>query len=84
MEYRPGIIREKLQISLWKVDECGVVKTKDRYFTPKHKRFRSPYFSGFQIVPSIDKVTLVVFLMYYPTSLMPSYINREIGLLLGV
>lgn len=60
IEYQPKIIREKLQISLWRMDAYGVVKTKDRYFTPTHERFKSSNFGNFQIYPSLDKETIVL------------------------
>ena len=31
LEYQPPIIRKKFQISLWRIDEYGVVKTRSRY-----------------------------------------------------
>lgn len=39
VNYQPPIQRNKFQISLWKIDEYGVAKTKYAYFTPKDKRF---------------------------------------------
>lgn len=60
LEYKPAIIREKFQISLWRVDDFGLVKTKDRYFTPNSKRFEDPDFTGFSIQNSLDNENIVL------------------------
>lgn len=57
-EYRPPIIREKLQISIWRADRFGVVKTKAKYFTPKDPKFDIDAFKGFDIVNSLDGETI--------------------------
>lgn len=49
IEYRPPLIREKLQLSLWKIDNYGVVKIKFKYFTPKTERLATNDFSTFKI-----------------------------------
>ena len=59
-EYRPPIIREKLQISLWRVDRFGVVKTKSKYFTPKVSEFDINTFHGLDIVCSLDGETILL------------------------
>jgi hypothetical protein len=59
-EYQPSIIREKMQISLWKIDNYGVVKTKDLYFTPTHERFRQKDFPGFNIFSSLDSENIIL------------------------
>lgn len=55
IEYQPKCIREKYQISLWKVDSFGVVKIKDSYITPSHERVNDPNFSGFRLHMSSDR-----------------------------
>ena len=42
------------------MDDYGVVKTKDRYFTPTHERFHSSNFGSFQIYPSLDKESILL------------------------
>jgi hypothetical protein len=59
-EYDSQILREEFQISLWKVDRFGVVKTKDRYFTPTHECFRQKENMEFDIVPSLDGETIML------------------------
>lgn len=49
-----------MQISLWKVDRFGVVKTKDRYFTPTHEIFRQKENIEFDIVSSLDGETIML------------------------
>ena len=34
MDYYPPVTYEKYQISIWKFDCHGIVKIKDKYFTP--------------------------------------------------
>ena len=36
ISYQPPGIRDRYQISIWKFDPHGMVKVKDRYFTPKY------------------------------------------------
>jgi hypothetical protein len=59
-EYDSQILREEFQISLWKVDRFGVVKTKDRYFTPTHESFREKENMEFDIVSSLDGETIML------------------------
>jgi hypothetical protein len=59
-DYRPPIIREKLQISIWKIDRFGVVKTKEKYFTPKDPSFNINSFNGFDIVSSLDGESILL------------------------
>ena len=60
VEYRPPIIREKFQISLWRVDDYTCVKTRDKYFTPQNYKFTSGDCGSFKIVNSLDKETIIL------------------------
>ena len=56
-------MREAFQISLWKADSYTCVKTKDRYFTPKNKRFTKKGkqgFQGFEVNFSLDKEHIIL------------------------
>jgi hypothetical protein len=59
-DYVPPIAREAFQISLWKYDNFGLVKIKDRYFTPKSDIYKDPEFLGFKIQPSLDGTHLLI------------------------
>lgn len=58
MEYKPRVLRHKLQISLWRADTFGVAKTKFVYFTPQSLLFDPN--SAFTIMPSLDKETFMI------------------------
>jgi hypothetical protein len=60
IEYRPPMIREKLQLSLWKIDNYGVVKVKFKYFTPKSERLATNDFSTFKICSSLDNNNILL------------------------
>jgi len=59
-EYRPPIAREKLLLSIWRVDSFGAVKTMERYFTPTNERFGSSDFAGFEISLGLDCETIML------------------------
>lgn len=62
VKYEPPITKEKYQISIWKIDEFGMVKVKDRYFTPKtgvtDENIRDPY--NFKMGISIDRENIYI------------------------
>lgn len=60
VNYIPPILKEKLQISLWKVDSHGIVKTKDRYFSIKHPRFGTDMFGELTLLNSLDGKNIIV------------------------
>ena len=63
LEYQPPIVREKLQISLWRADNYTWVKTRDKYFTPSHSRFYTKGregFKGFNMNFSLDGEHIVL------------------------
>lgn len=61
VDYQPRIMREKLQISLWRFDAYGIVKIKDRYFTPKHEKFSRDSWPGFEPMTfSLDKEEIIL------------------------
>lgn len=60
IEYKPPIIREKFQISLWRVDNVSCVKTKDRYFSINNPRFVGNNTGNFKINFSNDKDTITL------------------------
>jgi len=58
--YKPPIMTEKYQISVWKIDAHVVVKDKFRYFTPQHAKFSSTDFSEFGLSTSCDGTTVML------------------------
>lgn len=60
VQYIPRIMRSKFQISIWKVDHHGVVKIKDRYFTPESDRHEDQNFNGFKLQMSLDKESILI------------------------
>ena len=64
IEYQPPIMRCKYQISIWKFDQYGLVKIKDRYFNiknePKPDDISSSDDFTLQLDTSIDSKNIVV------------------------
>jgi len=58
--YKPLIMTEKYQISVWKIDAHVVVKVKFQYFTPQHAKFSSTDFSEFGLSSSCDGTTVML------------------------
>lgn len=59
-KYEPPIIREKLQISLWRVDNHDIVKTKDRYFTIQNRRFNTNECGELVLINSLDSENIII------------------------
>ena len=58
--YRPQILREKLQLSIWKVDTYGVSKLQFIYFSPKNQRMMSEDARNFRLQSSLDNKTVCI------------------------
>jgi len=58
--YKPPIMTEKYQISVWRIDAHVVVKVKFQYFTPQHAKFSSTDFSEFELSTSCDGTTVML------------------------
>jgi hypothetical protein len=56
----PPVFKEKYQLSIWKIDPFGVVKIKNRYFTPNESRASDTKFSGFSLSLSLDEQTMLM------------------------
>lgn len=42
IEYQPLCIRNNYQLSLWRIDNLAVMKTKSAYFSSKDSRYADP------------------------------------------
>ena len=58
--YKPPIMTEKYQISVWKIDARVVVKVKFQYFTPQHAKFSSTDFCEFRLFTSCEGTTVML------------------------
>jgi hypothetical protein len=58
--YIPPVFRHSYQLSIWKVDDFGVVKIVNKYFTPKNTRATLTNFPGFLLELSLDEQTMLM------------------------
>jgi len=58
--HTPPIVREKYQMSIWRVNAHSVFKVKYCYFTPSSKRFSSTDFSEFEMSMGWDGTTIML------------------------
>lgn len=56
----PAAFKSNYQLSIWKIDDFGVVKVQDKYFTLKNKRASSVNFPGFSLQLSLDEQTMLM------------------------
>lgn len=56
----PPVFKEKYQLSIWKIDPFGVVKIRNKYFTPNESRASEINFSGFKLSLSLDEQTMLM------------------------
>lgn len=57
--YVPPVFSNSYQLSIWKVDDFGIVKVVNKYFTPKNKKANEPKFAGFNLELSLDEQTML-------------------------
>lgn len=60
IEFEPQIQRCKYQLSIWKYDQTGCVKVRDKYFNSELENRLDPDFVGFELSESIDGSKLLV------------------------
>lgn len=58
--YVPPVFKERYQLSLWKIDNFGVVKISNMYFTPKAEKAVDKNFVGFRLKLSMDEQTMLM------------------------
>jgi uncharacterized protein (UPF0333 family) len=57
--YVPPVFSNSYQLSIWKVDDFGIVKVVNKYFTPKNRKANEPKFPGFNLELSLDEQTML-------------------------
>ena len=58
--YVPPAFKDSYQLSIWKIENFGVIKIIDKYFTPKIKRAVDFDFPGFVLELSLDEQTMLM------------------------
>ena len=58
--YIPPVFKESYQLSMWKIEQFGVVKVMNKYFTPKTSKATGFDFPGFTLELSLDEQTMLM------------------------
>lgn len=58
--YVPPAFKDSYQLSIWKIENFGVIKVIDKYFTPKTRRAADYEFPGFVLELSLDEQTMLM------------------------